>query len=58
MLHLRIFVPAELTEAVLAVLAEDPAVSSLALVRGASVHPAGALARIFHGSAVSGEAAL
>lgn len=43
MLHLRIFVPAELTEAVLAVLAEDPAVSSLALVRGGSVHPAGDL---------------
>src|SRR5512144_651227 len=43
MLHLRIFVPAELTEAVLAVLSEDPAVSSLALVRGGSVHPTGDL---------------
>ena len=43
MLHLRMFVPAELTETVLAVLADDPAVSSRALVRGASIQPDGDL---------------
>jgi uncharacterized hydrophobic protein (TIGR00271 family) len=43
MLHLRMFVPAELTETVMTVLADDPAVSSRALVRGASVQPDGDL---------------
>jgi uncharacterized hydrophobic protein (TIGR00271 family) len=42
-LHLRISVPSDLTDDVLGVLAEDRAVSSLAVVRGASVRPAGDL---------------
>jgi uncharacterized hydrophobic protein (TIGR00271 family) len=42
-LHLRISAPSDLTEEVVGVLAEDPAVSSLAVVRGASVRPAGDL---------------
>jgi len=41
MLHLRISVPTELTDGVLSVLADDPAVSSLANMRGASLRPAG-----------------
>ena len=41
MLHLRISVPTELTDDVLSVLAGDPAVSSLANMRGASLRPAG-----------------
>lgn len=41
MLHLRISAPAELTEDVLGVLSDDPAVSSLARVRGASIQPEG-----------------
>jgi hypothetical protein len=41
MLHLRISVPAELTDDVLSVLADDPAVSSLANLRGASLRPVG-----------------
>ena len=41
MLTLRIAAPAALTDDVLAVLSEDPAVSSLSAVRGASLKPAG-----------------
>ncbi|HEY1116797.1 MAG TPA: DUF389 domain-containing protein [Acidimicrobiales bacterium] len=41
MQHLRIVAPAGLTPEVLAVLEDDPAVSALTCVRGASVHPAG-----------------
>jgi uncharacterized hydrophobic protein (TIGR00271 family) len=41
MLHLRISVPTELTDDVLAVLSDDPAVSSLANLRGASLRPVG-----------------
>ncbi|WP_407345526.1 DUF389 domain-containing protein [Pengzhenrongella phosphoraccumulans] len=43
MLHLRISVPAALSDPVVAVLTESPAVSSLSLIRGASVRPAGDL---------------
>ena len=41
MLHLRITTPADLTDQVLQVFTDDPAVSSLAVVRGASIHPDG-----------------
>lgn len=41
MLHVRVTVPADLTERVLEVFSGDPAVSNLALLRGASLHPAG-----------------
>jgi len=41
MLRLRISVPAELTDDVMQVLSDDPAVSSLSLLRGASVRPEG-----------------
>jgi uncharacterized hydrophobic protein (TIGR00271 family) len=41
MLHLRITSPTDLTEHVVSVLSEDPAVSSLAVLRGASVRPVG-----------------
>lgn len=41
MLHLRITAPSELTERVLEVVRDDPAVSSLAIMRGASLRPAG-----------------
>jgi len=41
MLHLRISVPAELTDDVMPVLSDDPAVSSLSVLRGASVRPEG-----------------
>ena len=41
MLHLRVSVPTELTDDVLAVLSDDPAVSSLAILRGASLRPVG-----------------
>ncbi len=41
MLHLRIAVPRDLTERVLEVVDDDPAVSSLAVLRNASLHPAG-----------------
>ena len=41
MLHLRISSPAAITEAVIGALSDDPAVSSLAVLRGASVRPAG-----------------
>jgi len=41
MLHLRVSVPTELTDDVLAVLADDPAVSSLAILRGSSLRPVG-----------------
>lgn len=43
MQHLRIVAPAGLTAEVLAVLEDDPAVSALTCVRGASVHPVGDL---------------
>lgn len=41
MLHLRISAPSHLTEAVAAMLTDDPAVSSVAVLRGVSVKPAG-----------------
>jgi uncharacterized hydrophobic protein (TIGR00271 family) len=41
MLHLRISAPARLTDDVVEVLSEDPAVSSLAVLRGASIRPVG-----------------
>ena len=41
MQHLRIASPAHLTDDVLAVFTDDPAVSHLALLRGASIEPAG-----------------
>ena len=41
MLHLRISSPAAITEAVISALSDDPAVSSLAVLRGASIRPAG-----------------
>ncbi|WP_068269311.1 DUF389 domain-containing protein [Aldersonia kunmingensis] len=41
MLHLRILSPAALTDEVVAILDSDPAVSGLAIVRGAAVRPAG-----------------
>ncbi|WP_067852643.1 DUF389 domain-containing protein [Nocardia shimofusensis] len=43
MLQLRVLSPAALTEGVLATMTEDPAVSGLALVRGASLKPPGDL---------------
>ncbi|MGI8613784.1 MAG: DUF389 domain-containing protein [Nocardioidaceae bacterium] len=43
MLHLRITSPTHLTDAVMGLLRDDSAVSSLALVRGASVVPSGDL---------------
>jgi uncharacterized hydrophobic protein (TIGR00271 family) len=42
-LHLRIFVTAELSDDVVRTLATEPAVSGLAVVRGASLRPAGDL---------------
>jgi uncharacterized hydrophobic protein (TIGR00271 family) len=42
-LHLRITTPVDLTDRVLAVFTADPAVSSLAVVRGASLDPVGDL---------------
>lgn len=41
MLHLRVVVPAELTDRVVALLAQDPAVSALTLARGAALKPVG-----------------
>ena len=41
MLHLRICIPTDLSDEVVSLLTEDPAVSSLTLVRGASIRPAG-----------------
>ncbi len=41
MLQLRITAPSDLTEQVLDIVGDDPAVSSLALIRGASVRPVG-----------------
>ena len=41
MLHVRVTSPSDLTDRVVAVFEEDPAVSSLAVLRGASVRPAG-----------------
>lgn len=41
MQHLRITAPAHLTDQVVDVFAGDPAVSHLALMRGASIEPAG-----------------
>ena len=43
MLHLRISSPAALTDQVLTTLSDDPAISSLSAVRGASVRPQGDL---------------
>ena len=43
MIHLRIAVPADLADNVVAVLEEDPAVSGLARIRGASIKPPGDL---------------
>lgn len=43
MLHLRVTAPVDLTDAVLEMLSDDPAVSSLAVVRGASLRPVGDL---------------
>jgi uncharacterized hydrophobic protein (TIGR00271 family) len=43
MQHMRVTTPAELTEKVLAVFSDDPAVSNLSVLRGASLHPAGDL---------------
>ena len=43
MLHLRISAPTRLSDAVVQVLSDDPAVSSLAALRGASVNPPGDL---------------
>jgi len=43
MLRLHISAPARMTDAVLTMLTDDPAVSSLAVVRGASVRPVGDL---------------
>ena len=41
MLHLRITSPGDLTEDVMSLLADSPAVSSLAVIRGAAVRPVG-----------------
>src|SRR4051794_9239076 len=41
MLHLRVTTPAELTGDVVAALSDDPAVSTLAVLRGAAVRPEG-----------------
>jgi uncharacterized hydrophobic protein (TIGR00271 family) len=41
MLHVRVTSPSDLTDRVVAVFEEDPAVSGLAVLRGASVRPAG-----------------
>ena len=43
MLHLRVTAPVDQTEAILEMLSDDPAVSSLAVVRGASLRPVGDL---------------
>ncbi|MDQ7992559.1 MAG: DUF389 domain-containing protein [Propionicimonas sp.] len=43
MLHLRLAIPAELTEDVLLVLTNEPTVSSLSVVRGAGLEPPGDL---------------
>jgi uncharacterized hydrophobic protein (TIGR00271 family) len=43
MQHMRVITPADLTEQVLAVFTDDPAVSNLSVLRGASLHPAGDL---------------
>lgn len=43
MLHLRISVPTALADEVMSILSDDPAVSSLSTVRGASVQPRGDL---------------
>jgi uncharacterized hydrophobic protein (TIGR00271 family) len=43
MLHLRIAAPSRLSGPVLEALSDDPAVSSLAAMRGASIHPPGDL---------------
>lgn len=41
MLHLRITAPSAMTDDIMSILSDDPAVSSLALLRGASVEPTG-----------------
>ena len=43
MLHLRIYAPAALTESVVQVLRDEPTVSTLAVLKGASVRPPGDL---------------
>ena len=43
MQHIRVTTPTDLTEKVLAVFTDDPAVSNLSVLRGASLHPAGDL---------------
>ncbi|HEY8719639.1 DUF389 domain-containing protein [Pengzhenrongella sp.] len=43
MLHLRISVPTDLSDGIVEVLSDDPAVSSLARIRGASIRPDGDL---------------
>ena len=43
MLHLRITAPSDLTDEVLRILRDDPAVSSLAVLKGASLQPEGDL---------------
>ena len=45
MLHVRVTSPSDLTDRVVAVFEGDPAVSSLAVLRGASVRPAGDVVR-------------
>lgn len=46
MLHIELASPTDLTDAVLALVRDDEAVSSVALLRGASVKPAGDLVKI------------
>ncbi len=41
MLHLRIATPTELTDGVVKIFADDPAISGLAVLRGASLKPQG-----------------
>lgn len=41
MLHLRVVVPADLTDRILGLLADDPAVSALTVARGVAVKPVG-----------------
>ena len=43
MLNLRVLAPAELTDELVAIMDDDPAVSSLAVVRGAALRPVGDL---------------
>ena len=43
MLNLRVLAPAELTDELVAIMDDDPAVSGLAVVRGAALRPVGDL---------------